>query len=237
MRASVNLPVVPLAADSVSFRRQGRWILTAATLTAPAGAITVLVGRNGAGKTTLLRILAGDLASDGGTVRVDGAPLERPNRAMLARKGVGLLAARDVLHPRMSVREQLTSVAARGTNVAQVMDTLRLTALARERPRSLSGGERRRAELAAILLMAPRVLLADEPLRGMAPLDAALMLAALRAFVSTGGAAVLTGHELPLLEDAVDRVVWCYAGTTRAYDAFSDARDDRAFAREFLGRR
>ncbi|MBY0490933.1 MAG: ATP-binding cassette domain-containing protein [Gemmatimonadaceae bacterium] len=226
-----------LEADGVSLRRADRWILTSASLRGRPGIVTALLGRNGAGKTTLLRLLVGDLALESGTVRWEGAPLERPSRTRLARLGVCFLPAREVLHPRVAVAKQLGWIARDADRVPGVLDALRLTALGAQRPAALSGGERRRAELAAALVYAPRVLVLDEPLRGLAPLDAALILTTLRTFAADGGAVVLTGHELPLLEAQVDRVTWCYAGTTREFASFAEAAGDHAFRREFLGGR
>ncbi len=226
-----------LEATGVATRRRDRWILTSATLGAHAGAVTALLGRNGAGKTTLLRVLVGDLSPESGTTRVDGAPLERPSRAGLARLGVCFMPARDVLHPRVSVLRQLTWIAASAVQLETTLAQLTLLELGDQRPAALSGGERRRAELAAALLCAPRVLVLDEPLRGIAPLDAALLLSALRTFARQGGAVILTAHEWPLLEGQIDSVVWCYAGTTRAFDSHAAAAADAQFRREFLGPR
>jgi ABC-type multidrug transport system ATPase subunit len=236
---SVASPVASpvLEADDVSLRRADRWILTSASVRVRPGCLTALLGRNGAGKTTLLRLLVGDLALESGTVRWEGAPLEQPSRARLARRGVCFLPAREVLHPRVAVAKQLAWIAADPGDVPRVSEGLRLTALGAQRPAALSGGERRRAELAAALLMAPRVLVLDEPLRGLAPIDAELMLTTLRRFAAAGGAVVFTGHELPLLEAHVDRVTWCYAGSTREFASFADASGDHGFRREFLGGR
>lgn len=230
-------PVPVLEANAVGMRRGDRRVLTSATLGAHAGVVTALLGRNGAGKTTLLRMLVGDLAPESGTIRWQGAPIERPSRARLARLGVCFIPARDVLHPRVAVAKQLSWIAANSAEVEPISARLKLTGLVDQRPAALSGGERRRAEVAVALLFAPRVLVLDEPLRGIAPIDAALILSTLRTFAAAGGAVVFTGHELPLLEGHIDAVSWCYAGTTRAFESFEAAAEDVAFRREFLGRR
>lgn len=227
-----------LEADCVALRRGDRLVLTSASLRARAGCIHGLLGRNGAGKTTLLRILVGMLQADGGTVRMDGVAVDEPRLPALARRGVFFLPDRDLLHPRAAVGAQLQWMAAMHGTAAQVAVTCERMGIAArlgQRPSTLSGGERRRAEVACALLRAPRVLVLDEPLRGVAPLDAECILGALRDYVTAGGAVVLTGHELPLLEPWLDTVTWCAGSRTTAFESVAHAKADFAFRQQFLG--
>jgi lipopolysaccharide export system ATP-binding protein len=112
-----------------------------------------------------------------------------------------------------------------------------VTHLLDRRPPTLSGGERRRAELAAALVRRPTCLVADEPFRGIAPLDAELLTAAYRALAVDGCAVVVTGHEAPTLFDAADRVVWCTDGTTYELGSPEAARRSERFCSEYLGPR
>lgn len=214
-----------------------RRVLTSASLRATAGSVTGLLGRNGAGKTTLLRILVGLTAPDNGMLRVNGVGQFGTSMAQLAAQGVFFLPARDLLLPGLSVRAQLQSVRNRfesPINIDELCDRLGILARINQKPRTLSGGERRRAELAVALVRKPSVLVADEPLRGITPIDADALMGALRAFANAGGAVVVTGHELPLLLPHLDRVTWCYSGTTREFATVADANADFQFRKHFM---
>lgn len=227
-----------LEADGVAKRRGDRLVLTAASLRARPGEINGLLGRNGAGKTTLLRILVGLLEPDGGSVRIDGVGQLSVRLAALSQSGVFFLPDRDLLHPRATVGEQLRWMATMSAQAARfdaVCERLGITARLTQKPGALSGGERRRAEVACALLRAPRVLVLDEPLRGIAPLDAECILAVLREFARAGGAVVITGHELPLLEPWLDTVTYCVGSRTTEFASVPAAKADFAFRQQFLG--
>ena len=226
-----------LRADCVSKRLGGRMVLSAATLSLHAGTVTGLVGRMGQGKSTLLRICAGLLELDGGWVRLRGRQHLRPRLAELARDGLYFLADQRALVARLTLRRHLDLVADRfGAGERETaIELLRLAPLLDVRTGTLSGGERRRAELAVAVARAPHCLLADEPFRGIDPLSAELMGAAFRHLATRGGAVAVTGHELPAIVPAVDELVWLTAGSTRPLGAPAVAWRDHAFQREYLG--
>lgn len=227
-----------LIADSIGKRYGGRWVIRSATLRALRGQFRALVGRNGAGKSTLLKIAAGVLAADNGTVHFDGAHLQDPHLSRLARAGLFYLPDFDLLSNSLSVQAHLRAAAHTGRkgDTAKIVDMLRLEPLLRRRPYALSSGERRRAELAVAVLRRPRCLLADEPLRSIAPLDADLLLSVFRRLAADGCAVVVTGHEVPALFDAVDHVSWCTDGTTYELGPPSLAATHERFRSMYLGR-
>ncbi len=228
---------IPLSADCVSKTYRDRQVLSSASLWARPGIVSGLLGRNGAGKTTLLRILVGMLAPDNGVVRLDGVGELRVTLPQLALRGVFFLPARDLLLPSLSVIRQMRAARDRfgGTGDLEALaSVLGIADRVNQKPSTLSGGERRRAELAVALAREPSVLVADEPLRGITPLDADVLMGAMRAFAQRGGAVVVTGHELPLLLPHLDRVTWCHAGKTREFSSVEEAMQDFAFRRDFL---
>ena len=236
--ASTPVDATPLLeADCVSKRYGRRQVLTSASLRAVAGRVTALVGRNGSGKSTLLRIITGSLAPDTGYVRLHGATLLSTTLSVLARDGVFFLPDRDLLHPALSIGTQMQATAdvfGVAVDVPAIARQLGITGRLDQRPRTLSGGERRRAEIAVAIARHPAILLADEPLRGLAPIDAETILQALSTFARTGGSVIVTGHETPLLLPAVDHVTWCTDGTTREFDSPAAAMADFAFRRDYL---
>ncbi len=232
------MSVEVLVADCVGKRYGDRRVLTSASLRAVAGRWTALMGRNGAGKSTLLRIAAGALGPDSGTVRLDGAMVERPHTATLARHGVFFLADRDLLSPRYTVRRQLELFRERfaGGDVDGVAHAMGIDELIDRKPHALSSGERRRAELAAAIVRRPRALLADEPYRNVSPIDAEAISRALRALTTAGCAVVVTGHETTTFLASVDHVTWCDSGTTAELGSPVEAMRHERFAADYLGR-
>lgn len=190
------------------------------------GERVAIIGESGSGKTTLARLGLGLVRPDAGTIALDGAPVTGPLRG----RGAQLLFQdpRAMLNPGLSLGALLRESA----RVHQPdEDPARLAAEALERvglggrdgalPYELSGGERRRAGLARVLLARPRLLVADEPTAG---LDAALKADLLELLVERAGpdcAVVVISHDLPLVLWACQRVVVMQAG--RVVDRFAAA--------------
>ena len=226
-----------LRADSIGKSFAGKRILSSATLRAVPGEVRVLFGRNGIGKSTLLKIAAGLLPPDTGAVHFDGHVHESATLYALARKGLFYLPDHDLLSPAFSVGRQLEMFRGQfnGAAVADAAMRLGIAGQLDKRPHDLSGGERRRAELAAVLVRRPRCLLADEPFRGITPRDIEDLT---RHFVdlATGGmAVVVTGHDVPSLFSAAHHISWCTSGTTYELGAPAVAARHQGFRRDYLG--
>ena len=231
-----------LVADCIARRFGGRAVLTAATLRAESGMVTALLGRNGEGKSTLLRIAAGIIAADAGAVHFRGTVYERPRLSLLARRGLYLLADRDMLSTSFTIDDQLRLIARRfragereAAVVAEAAETAGVAHRLEARPFQLSGGEYRRAELAMAFARRPVCLLADEPFRGIAPRDAEALVGLFRAIAAVGCAVCVTGHEVWTLFDAADRVTWCTNGTTYELGPPDLARTEPRFRAGYLG--
>lgn len=207
-----------------------------ARLEARQGAVTLVAGRNGAGKSTLLRIAAGRLVPDYGTIRFGERLFTRPRLHQLAREGLFFLPDRDILSPSFTLHKQLNLISHRfgGRVVEEVAEQLGIISLLDRTPGAFSGGERRRAELALALVRAPRCLIADEPLRGIDPRDAGLLLESLRALAANDCAVIISGHEVRELLGASDEVVWVRAGTSYQLGAPEEALENDHFRREYL---
>lgn len=105
----------------------------------------------------------------------------------------------------------------------------------RQRPDQLSGGERKRAELALALIREPTVLLADEPLAGLPPVDRVRLGQVIREMAAAGTAIVVTGHDAPELFGLADDITWMSAGTTHQLGGPREALAHDQFVREYLG--
>lgn len=226
-----------LVADCVSKAFGARRILTAASLRAQPGEVRALLGRNGIGKSTLLKIAAGLLRADTGTIHLAGTFLEYPTLAYLGRAGVFYLPDHDLLSHSLTLRQQLHLMARRfGERTAlEAARAAKLEDHLDAYPSTLSGGELRRAELALAFARRPRCLLADEPLRGIAPIDHEAIGLLLREMAGDGCAVVVTGHEVPTLLTLADHVTWCTAGTTHEVGAPAQAMAHEGFRRDYAG--
>lgn len=228
---------IVLRADSIRKSFNGRAILTSATLRAAQGTLTYLIGRNGCGKSTLLRIAAGELAADSGVVFYKGRASLRPRWHRMARDGFAYLPDRELLSPRRTVRQHLEDVVSQfrlpgyGTAVEQCRIEPLLTSLCG----GLSTGERRRVEVATLLVRRPDCLLADEPYRNLDPLDRQIIAGALRELTTEGCAVVVTGHEIEDLVLSVDAVSWCTDGTTYELGTPQEALSDWRLVQSYLG--
>lgn len=227
-----------LVADCVGKSFRGRRVLSSASLRAVPGECRILLGRNGAGKSTLLKIAAGWLPADTGMLFLDGEACPSPTLHMLARQGVFYLPDHDLLSDAFTVRVQLEMLRTQfdGASVVECAERMGVAACLDRSPARLSGGERRRAELAAVFVRQPRCLLADEPFRGVSPLDAERLTTAFRELAESGTAVVVTGHEVPTLMNAADHVTWCTNGTTYEIGPPRTASQHLQFAQEYLGK-
>lgn len=212
-------------------------VLKAATLWCHAGCITALMGRNGSGKTTLLKIAAGRLRADYGAVHFAGEVWERPRASALVRRGLFYLADRGMLSTVGTVRQHLDVVCrCFGTDgLEDTAETLGIAHVLDVKAYKLSGGERRRAELAMMLLRKPTCVLADEPMAGLTPRDRVVVAEALRTLAREGAGVVVTGHDVPDLFEVADHVTWMAAGTTHQIGTPAEARKHDQFVREYLG--
>jgi ABC-2 type transport system ATP-binding protein len=181
-------------------------------LAAGAGQVTAVLGPNGAGKSTLVRAIATLLQPDAGRLTVAGVDARtRPDRV---RKVIGLAGQHAAVEPAMTGRENLVMVArlfghsrASATAAASaVLAQLRLEDAADRLVRGYSGGMRRRLDLGASLVGAPRLLLLDEPTTGLDPRSRIELWDAIRSLVRTGTDVLLTTQYLEEADHLADRI-------------------------------
>ena len=227
-----------LRVDSVGKSYGAHRVLNSAFFDAVPGTVTALVGRNGAGKSTLLKIAAGWLRADHGMVEFAGERYLGPRPAKLARAGLFYLPVdRSFLSPSFSLAQHLDALESRfgARDRAPVLERLRIAERARVPTATLSGGERRRAELAVALLRRPSCLLLDEPFHGIDPRDADLVQRIIGETAAAGCAVVITGHEMGWVLPVADRITWVHQGSTRPLGTGEQAAENWEFRREYLG--
>jgi energy-coupling factor transport system ATP-binding protein len=202
-------PVVELRGVSAAFGK--RTVLSGVDLDVRPGELVALMGRNGSGKTTLLRSIIGFHRPTTGRIVAAGRDAARGDPADLA-ADVGYLPQRPAsLLFRDTVREELAFTLkhhrAPGLDPDLLLADLELDHLAARHPRDLSAGEQERVALAAILVAAPRVLLLDEPTRGMDYFRKQTLAALLRRLRERGTAILVATHDVELVAGLATRVV------------------------------
>jgi ABC-2 type transport system ATP-binding protein len=182
-------------------------------LVARPGQVLAILGPNGAGKTTFVRTVATLLPPSGGELRVRGADVTGDPAAV--RRDIGLAGQFAAVEPTMTGRENLQLVArlfghrrrAAKTAAERVIEMLGLGEVADRRAGTYSGGQRRRLDLGASLVGAPRLLLLDEPTTALDPTGRAEVWDAVRSLVAAGTDIVLTTHYLEEADELADQVV------------------------------
>jgi daunorubicin resistance ABC transporter ATP-binding subunit len=182
-------------------------------LTEPAGQVLAILGPNGAGKTTFVRTIATLLRPDGGQLRVLGHDVV--HEAARVRRDIGLAGQFAAVEPAMTGRENLEMTArlfghgrrAARQVAAAVLSQLSLDEVADRRCGTYSGGQRRRLDLGASLVGAPRLLLLDEPTTGLDPAGRREVWAAVRGLAAAGTGILLTTHYLEEADELADHIV------------------------------
>ncbi|MEV0093140.1 ATP-binding cassette domain-containing protein [Streptomyces sp. NPDC050738] len=166
-------------------------------LPAPAGAVTVLLGRNGSGRTTALRALAGTVPLTSGRVLRRGEDITRTPAHLRARRGLCSVPDQQAVHPTLTVAENLRLAAAKGDVTPALTVYPALRPLLARRAGTLSGGEQRMLALSRAVLAHARVVLVDEPALGMSPPVAAATYTILTALAARSAAVVIAEQRLP----------------------------------------
>lgn len=210
------------------------------TFTAPAGAVTALIGPNGSGKTTLLLMLAGLLAPDAGRATVGGHDVIEENPE--ARALVGWMPDAFGTWDALTCTEILTSFAhayriPRGESagrVQQVLEQVHLSEFADRPARVLSRGQKQRLGLARALVHDPQVLLLDEPASGLDPRSRIELRELLRGLATDGKTVLVSSHVLSELEELHDHAVFLSRGRTVEANSASNQETRRGWRLDAL---
>jgi lipopolysaccharide export system ATP-binding protein len=227
----------------------GRKVVKDVSLEVRSGEVVGLLGPNGAGKTTTFYMIVGLVPSDDGTIILDKQEINRLPIHKRARMGLSYLPQEASVFRKLSVEENIQAVLelqidANGAKISakevserleNLLSELQINHIRSNMALSLSGGERRRVEIARALATSPRFILLDEPFAGVDPI-AVIEIQRIVNFLKDRGIGVLiTDHNVRETLGICDRAYIINAGTVLAYGRPSEIIDNENVRRVYLG--
>ena len=192
---------------------RGRAVVKGISIHVHSGEIVGILGPNGAGKTTTFYMIVGLVKPNGGEVLFQGRKVTRLPVFRRARMGLGYLAQEASVFRKLSVEDNILAIletldmtsAARRSRLDELLSDLRLTRVRKQRAYTLSGGERRKLEIARSLVRRPTILMLDEPFSGVDPLAVHDIQQIIRGLKDRGLGIVITDHSVRETLAVVDR--------------------------------
>ena len=234
-----------LAAQGLVKRYGPRTVVNGVAVKVEHGETVGLLGPNGAGKTTTFYMIVGLVRPDAGDVFLDGKSLTTMPVHERARRGIGYLAQDPSVFRGLTVEENIlmilqangTAKAAQREVLEQLLREFGLGTVRRQRGVTLSGGERRRVEIARVLAMNPSYVLLDEPFTGVDPRSVAELQDVVRYLKQRGLGIVITDHNVRDTLAITDRATIIHEGRILLEGKPDDILADPDVRRVFLGER
>ena len=221
----------------------GRTVVRGVTLDVSSGEIVGLLGPNGAGKTTTFYMTVGLTAPDSGRVELDGRDVTDDPMYVRARKGIGYLPQEPSIFRGLTVEQNILAIletmgldgATRRARMKELLGELNLTPLARSPAYTLSGGERRRAEITRALVVSPKFILLDEPFAGIDPIAVADIQKIIFHLRDRGIGVLITDHNVRETLRITDRAYIVHDGVVFKSGTPDTLAADEEVRRIYLG--
>ena len=211
--AEVEDPALSLKELWFRYEKDGRDILRGVSAEIPAGDIYAILGGNGAGKSTTLKAICGICRPYRGKIKLFGKPMEKYCTKELFRGCIAMLPQDPKsLFVKKTVREDLAEMTADAEKIARTAEICQITPLLESHPYDLSGGEQQRAALAKVLLTEPKLLLLDEPTKGIDSFFKETFAAILADLKKQGITIVMVSHDVEFCARYADRVSMFFDG-------------------------
>jgi lipopolysaccharide export system ATP-binding protein len=234
-----------LVVDNIGKSFRGRAVVKGVNLKLGRGEVVGLLGPNGAGKTTCFYMITGLITADYGAIHLDGQDVTAQPMYQRARLGIGYLPQETSIFRGMSVEQNVMAVVemhqkdrtAAREMVDRLLDELRISHLRKAPATSLSGGERRRCEIARALASEPAFMLLDEPFAGIDPLAMSDIREVIGYLKDQGIGVLITDHNVRETLDMVERASIIHAGEVLFEGAPDAIMADPEVRRVYLGDR
>ncbi|MBQ7544532.1 MAG: LPS export ABC transporter ATP-binding protein [Synergistaceae bacterium] len=197
----------------------GRLVVGGVSISVNPGEVVGLLGPNGAGKTTSFYMIVGLIRPDSGTVTIDGEEITHLPIYARARKGIGYLPQEASVFRNLTVRENINLVweetgkrKQAKTLTDELLEQFKITHIAETKGYALSGGERRRVEIARALTMKPKFILLDEPFSGIDPIAVADIQSMIHELKAKGYGVLITDHNVRETLSITDRTYLIHDG-------------------------
>ncbi len=234
-----------LIARHLAKKYRGRAVVKDFSFRLAPGEVVGLLGPNGAGKTTCFYMVVGLVAADGGQILIGDLDVTRMPMHARARLGVGYLPQEPSVFRRMTVQDNVLAVLelredldreARRGELEDLLEDLQVAHLRHQLGISLSGGERRRVEIARALAARPRFVLLDEPFAGVDPISVVEIQRIVRHLRARGIGVLITDHNVRETLGICDRAYILNDGTVLAQGAPQDVLSNPKVREVYLGR-
>lgn len=225
-----------------SYRK--RPVIRDVSLTLGRGEVVALLGPNGSGKTTCFYAIAGLISPEGGRVTIDGRDVTGLPMYRRARCGIGYLPQEGSIFRGLSVQDNILAILEiairdrdeRKHRLEELLSEFSITHLRRTPALVLSGGERRRVEIARCLAARPSYLLLDEPFAGVDPIAVGDIRALVAALKNKGIGVLITDHNVRETLDIVDRAYILHEGQVLMSGSRDEVVRDENVRRVYLGK-
>ncbi len=205
--------------------------------------IVGLLGRNGAGKTTTFRMIMGMVIPDAGAVVFRGSDITTLPMYRRARLGIGYLSQEPSIFQRLTVAENLYAIletmsitrAERNRRARELIEHFGLSEVADSQGRFLSGGERRKLEIARAMVTEPSLILLDEPFSGVDPIAVQDLQREIRRLVASGVSILITDHNVERTLEVVDRAYILDQGRVIGAGTPAEIVRDETVRKHYLG--
>ncbi|KRG79186.1 sugar ABC transporter ATP-binding protein [Stenotrophomonas ginsengisoli] len=233
-----------LVAQGLAKRYKQREVVRSFGLQLDAGEVVGLLGPNGAGKTTCFYMIVGLVAADSGRIELDGRDITNEPMYERAKLGVGYLPQEPSVFRKLSVADNIALVlelrqdldeAGRARELASLMEELQISHVADQAGASLSGGERRRVEIARALAAKPRLILLDEPFAGVDPISVGDIQRIVTHLKNRGIGVLITDHNVRETLGICDRAYILAEGGVLAQGSPEQILDNPDVRRVYLG--
>ena len=209
-----------LVAEHVQKSYKKRMVVRGVSLAVGRGESVGLLGPNGAGKTTVFYMITGLVPSDAGRITIDGRDVTRLPMYRRARLGIGYLPQEASIFRGLSVEQNIMAVLelvepnrrARKEQLDSLLEEFQITRLRKSPAMALSGGERRRCEIARALASRPSFILLDEPFAGIDPIAVGDIQHLVRHLTDRGIGVLITDHNVRETLSLIDRAYIIYDG-------------------------